>query len=265
MPQYDAFISYSHDADGRIAPAVQRGLQHLARPLFAVRSLRVFRDNTGLSVTPHLWGSIQEALENSQYFVVLASRESAKSLWVARELEFWLDHMSMDRILPVLTDGDIVWDEARNDFDPVVSTAVHPVLRTRFTEEPLYLDLRWARDARHLTLRNHRFRDAMAELAAPIHQLSKDELQSEEVHRYRRRVALAWGAATSLATVIATSVALAIFLLHYQATAAAAQAQVHQLEARRGPTPVRVHLSEHATSKPSGNGRRSPSSVPGQG
>ena len=29
---YDAFVSYSHAADGRLAPAVQTGLQRLARP-----------------------------------------------------------------------------------------------------------------------------------------------------------------------------------------------------------------------------------------
>ena len=120
MPHYDAFISYSHSADGRIAPAVQRGLQHLARPLFSVRSLYVFRDNTGLTVTPHLWGSIREALEHSAYFVVLASRESAQSAWVSREVEFWLENMSTERLLPVLTEGEIVWDDARNDFDPVM-------------------------------------------------------------------------------------------------------------------------------------------------
>jgi hypothetical protein len=29
---FDGFISYSHAADGRLAPAVQRGLHRLAKP-----------------------------------------------------------------------------------------------------------------------------------------------------------------------------------------------------------------------------------------
>jgi len=29
---YDAFLSYSHAADGRLALAIQRGLQRLTRP-----------------------------------------------------------------------------------------------------------------------------------------------------------------------------------------------------------------------------------------
>ena len=56
MPtHYDAFISYSHTADGKLAPAVQNGLQRLARSWRSVRALKVFRDETGLSVNPHLW------------------------------------------------------------------------------------------------------------------------------------------------------------------------------------------------------------------
>ena len=60
--EYDVFISYSHAADGRLAPALQSGLEQLARPWFQRRALRVFRDQTGLSVNPHLWGAISAAL-----------------------------------------------------------------------------------------------------------------------------------------------------------------------------------------------------------
>ncbi|HEY8217607.1 MAG TPA: hypothetical protein VIH82_10765, partial [Acidimicrobiia bacterium] len=74
---YDAFISYSHAVDGRLAPAVQRGLQHLARPWHKLRALSVFRDETGLSTNPHLWSSIERALEDSSWFVLLASPASA--------------------------------------------------------------------------------------------------------------------------------------------------------------------------------------------
>ena len=192
MPtHYDAFISYSHSADGKLAPAVQNGLQRLARPWNSARALKIFRDDTGLSVNPHLWSSIQEALEHSRYFVLMASPDAARSEWVNREIESWLSEMPGDRILPVLTDGDLVWDEARNDFDHGASTGVPPALFGRLTEEPRYLDLRWARDNTQLTIRNARFRDAIADLAAPMHGVSKDELQSEDVRQYRRRIHLA--------------------------------------------------------------------------
>jgi hypothetical protein len=72
MP-FDGFISYSHAADGRLAPAVQRGLHRLAQPWHRRRALWIFRDQTGLAVTPGLWSSIQTALDGSEYFVLLAS------------------------------------------------------------------------------------------------------------------------------------------------------------------------------------------------
>src|SRR2546423_15661534 len=74
---YDAFVSYSHAADGRLAPAVQTGLERLARPWYKVRALRIFRDDTGLAVNPHLWSSITNAMGEAPYFVLLASPEAA--------------------------------------------------------------------------------------------------------------------------------------------------------------------------------------------
>ena len=58
---YDAFISYSHAADGLLAPRLQAGLQRFAKPWWKRRALRVFRDESSLSANPHLWSSITEA------------------------------------------------------------------------------------------------------------------------------------------------------------------------------------------------------------
>jgi hypothetical protein len=84
--RYDAFVSYSHAADGRLAPALQRALHRLAKPWYQVRALRVFRDETALSTNPHLWTSITDALDESEWFVLLSSPEAAASVWVQREL-----------------------------------------------------------------------------------------------------------------------------------------------------------------------------------
>jgi WD40 repeat protein len=200
MP-FDGFISYSHAADGRLAPAVQRGLHRLARPWHRRRALWIFRDQTGLAVTPGLWSSIQTALDGSQYFVLLASPEAARSPWVNKEIEHWVATKSPQRILPVLTDGEWRWDAAAGDF-AADSTAVPDALRGVFAEEPLYLDLRWARDDLHLTLRHARFRDSIAQLAAPMHGVSKDELESEDVRQHRRARRL-WSAATATLVVLA--------------------------------------------------------------
>ena len=89
---YDAFVSYSHAADGRLAPALQRGLQSLAKPWYRRRALRVFRDQTSLSASPELWSAIEEALSQARYFVLLASPEAAASRWVDQEVRWWREN-----------------------------------------------------------------------------------------------------------------------------------------------------------------------------
>ena len=87
--KYDAFISYSHDADGALAPAVQTALRQLARPWNRRQALRVFRDDTGLSVTPALWPAIESALAESEYFVLMASPQAAAFI-TARSRSHWV-------------------------------------------------------------------------------------------------------------------------------------------------------------------------------
>jgi WD40 repeat protein len=229
---FDGFISYSHAADGRLAPAVQRGLHRLAKPWHRRRALWIFRDQTGLAVTPHLWTSITKALDSSEYFVLMASPEAAASPWVNREIEHWVATRSPEKILTVVTDGEWRWDAARGDFAED-STAVPAALRGVFTEEPLYLDLRWARDDGHLSLRHSRFRDAIAQLAAPMHGVSKDDLEGEDVRQHRRARRL-WSVGVAALAVLTTVASLAGALAVRnadRANAAAAEALRQQLRA----------------------------------
>lgn len=184
--RYQAFLSYSHQADNDLADALQSALHRFAKPWYRLRALNVFRDKTNLAVSPGLWSTIQRALADSEYFVFLASREAAQSYWVQREHDYWLTARSPDHRLTVLTDGEIVWDHALKDFDWSRTTALPKTLSGKFQEEPLYLDLRWARTAEHLSLRHPRFRDAVADLAAPLHGREKDELIGEDIRQYRR-------------------------------------------------------------------------------
>ncbi|MDP9815388.1 WD40 repeat protein [Spirilliplanes yamanashiensis] len=144
-----------------------------------------------------------------------------------REIEHWVATKSPDRILPVVTDGDWQWDAAARDFTPD-STAVPHALRGVFTEEPLYLDLRWARDDQHLSLRHSRFRDAIAQLAAPMHGVSKDDLEGEDVRQHRRARRL-WSFGVSALMLLTFVAVLTGLLALHNADRANASAQ----EARR--------------------------------
>jgi hypothetical protein len=93
---YDAFISYSHAKDKPIAAALQSAVQRLGKAWYQRRALRVFRDDTSLSATPHLWPTIEQALEQSRFLIVLASPEAAASPWVGKEIAYWLEHKSAE-------------------------------------------------------------------------------------------------------------------------------------------------------------------------
>ncbi|HWM19838.1 MAG TPA: hypothetical protein VNO51_09135 [Ilumatobacteraceae bacterium] len=206
---HDAFISYSHAADGRIAPAVERGLQRLAKPWNRLRAVSVFRDQSDLALTPGLWSTISTALDGSRYFILLACPESAASIWVNREVAHWCDTKGTDNLLVVVTGGDLVWDPDAGGFSEG-STAVPAALRERFAEEPLYLDLRWARDAPDLSLRLSRFRAAIAQIAAPIRGLPPDELEGEDIRLHRRARLLARAAVATVAVLAIVATVAAI-------------------------------------------------------
>lgn len=202
---HDAFISYSHSADEDIAPALEKGMERLARPWYRIRALDVFRDQSDLALTPHLWETIRTTIDGVRFLVVLLSPESAASKWVNQEVAHWCDTRGTDQLLIVLTGGEVMWDDRSGDFS-VESTAVPPSLRGRYRAEPLYEDLRWAHTAADLTLRNPRFRSAVARLAAPIHGIPPDDLEGEDVRlrRRARRLARAGVAGLAVLTVVAT-------------------------------------------------------------
>jgi WD40 repeat protein len=209
--RYNAFISYSHTADGRLAPTIQSAMHRLAKPWYKLRRLHVFRDKTGLTATPGLWSSIESALNESEWFLFLASPEAAASPWVQKEINWWLEHRSPQKLLILLSAGDLTWDPQRNDFDWARTTAVPVVLRETFKEEPLYVDLRWAKDHTTLSLRHSLFRSAMLDIAAPLSGQPKDALDGEDVRQNRRVRRLTWGAGIALVLLTGISIMAAMF------------------------------------------------------
>ena len=208
---YHAFISYSHAVDGALAPALQHGLQRFAKPWYRARALRVFRDEASLSANPGLWSSIEHALDSSLYFILLGSPAAASSPWVAREAAHWRATKPIENLVIGLTEGELVWDDGAGDFDWERQIALPETLRGAFREEPRFIDLRWAHASEHLSLSDARFRDAVAEFAAPLHGVPKDVLAGEEVRQHRRTVRTARAAAIALACLTLASIVFGSF------------------------------------------------------
>jgi len=213
---YDAFVSYSHAADFSTASVVQKGLQRVAKPWYKRVSIRVFLDESNLAATPALWTKIAQAIDASGAFILMASPQAAQSRWVAQEVAHWRESNSMERFFIVLTDGNLVWDDNLGDFDRSITNCLPSVLEGAFSDEPLYVDLRFLHTEKTSDLRNPRLRTSLARLAAPLRGLALDDLISEDLRLHRRAIRLAWSAVSAL--VILTLAAVLFGLLALQSS-----------------------------------------------
>jgi tetratricopeptide (TPR) repeat protein len=200
---YDAFISYSHAKDKLVASALQRTLQKLGKPWYQRRALRIFRDDTSLAATPHLWPAIEQALQNSRYLLVVASPEFAHSKWCEREVASWVAQKSIDTLLIAVTDGELIWNETEHDFVWNDQTPLPAILKGQFRAEPKWIDLRAWRT--RPSQQEVGFTEVAADLGAAIHGIAKDDLVSQELKQQRRALTLAWSAAAILLMLTATA------------------------------------------------------------
>jgi WD40 repeat protein len=211
--KYNAFISYSHIADGLLSSKIQLGLQKVAKPWYKIRALNIYRDQTNLSVTPDLWGTIQNALYNTEYIILMASPTAAKSKWVNKEIIFWLKNRSLDTIIIAITEGDLVWNDEQNAFDFKASDAVPEILLRAYTEEPLYVDFRNFRTQIDLSLNNPSFKEKIISVAARLHNKSVIDMLSDEVTEHRKTIRLRNSAILILCILLLTSISLFIYSL----------------------------------------------------
>lgn len=109
---YKAFISYRHKPlDIEIARKLHRRIERYRIP----RDLRkggsdrlglVFRDQDELPIADNLTKNIEIALDHSEFLIVVCSKDTPESIWVQREIAYFLKHHSRDHLLAILISGD---------------------------------------------------------------------------------------------------------------------------------------------------------------
>ena len=67
---------------------------------------RVFRDHEELPATSDLQDNIADALDHSDYLIVICSPDTKESVWVQREIAFFLRTHDSSRVLTVLSGGE---------------------------------------------------------------------------------------------------------------------------------------------------------------
>lgn len=215
--RYRAFISYSHK-DAAFGRRLHRRLEAYRLPSRLVgrvtaygeiprRVAPIFRDREELSAAGDLTAEVRAALAASSVLIVVCSRASADSIWVAREVELFRS-LHPDR--PIL--AALVQDEP----DDAIPDCLKLVNVQGQTVEPLAADFRPHGDGERLGL---------LKLVAGVVGVGLDELVQRDAQR--RRLAVTAVTAATLAAMLAMA-ALTIFAL---ASRAEAQRQRGEAEA----------------------------------
>lgn len=113
---YRAFLSYSR-ADKAFVDALFAKFQKYRTPSVLrrstgnfggpPRSVNVFLDRRSAQAGGSLDDRIVGAIRSSAFLIVICSAASRKSYWVGREIETFLEHATLDRLLPVFLRDDL--------------------------------------------------------------------------------------------------------------------------------------------------------------
>lgn len=113
--KYNAFISYRHDdLDKYVAENLHRLIETYKMPKPVVEKYhitdnnfrRVFRDQEELPLASNLENPIIEALQESQFLIVICSPRLKESVWCRKEIENFIKFHGRNNILCVLVEGE---------------------------------------------------------------------------------------------------------------------------------------------------------------
>ena len=200
---YRAFLSYSHK-DTAFARSLHRSLEHwkVAADLvgretaagIVPQTLRpIFRDRDDFAGGASLQDATINALERSQFLIVLCSPHSAKSKYVDAEIRVFKQLGRAHRIIPVIISGE----PGSGDNDCFPPSVIHEVDEagelTEIPVEPVAADAREEGDGKHR---------ATAKIVAGLLGVTFDEIARREERAQRRRTRIV-GAVAIVMTILA--------------------------------------------------------------
>ncbi len=186
--KYKAFISYKHHISTTFALRLEQALKAYAKPPLA-RPIRIFRDEKHLSPGVDLPKLIVDALDGSEFLILLASPEAAGSPWVHDEVDYWCRQLQRTQnLIIVLTAGEIVTDNRTKRIDWSRTNALPAVLEPYLERVPLYVDLRENAHDAELSLANPDFKTAVNSITARFRGIDPNNMLGEEIKQHRQNL-----------------------------------------------------------------------------
>jgi eukaryotic-like serine/threonine-protein kinase len=222
--RYWAFLSYSSH-DRASAQWLHRALETYSVPRRFVggptpagpaprRFRPIFRDRTELPADADLGATIEKALEESAYLIVVCSPQAAKSRWVEKEIMAFRAFHGPARIFSIIA-SDSPTDSHLECFPPALNYGADTSNAGADRREPIAADLRPGGDGRRM---------ARLKLLAGMLGVGLDELvRRDDQRRHRRLVAIT--AASFAGMAIAVALASTAFIARLQAQKQRAHAE----------------------------------------
>ncbi|MDA8708273.1 TIR domain-containing protein, partial [Hellea sp.] len=180
VQRYAAFISYRHlEQDRKWAKWVLQAIEtyrvskDLVKQGFPKRLGKCFRDEDEIPASNNLTDQIMQALKASDYLIVICSKNTPESQWVAREIELFREMGKGDKILALLIDG-----EPSQSFPEALRFDQNGI-----EVEPLAADVRPRADLNDKQLKEL----ARLRLSAALLGCKYDDLKQREKARARRK------------------------------------------------------------------------------
>lgn len=181
-----AFISYKHGSDLPFSARLASALKSYAWPRLRLPP-RIFRDEDQLVPSNKLPETIKAALRESEFLILLADPDAARSSWVQDELRFWCNELRrFDQLIVVLVKGKIAFDPATKRLDWAKTDALPKFLKSRMRSIPFFIDLSHVKTEPQLDLRDPEYKKAINSISARLRGVSPEDLSGEEIRMHRR-------------------------------------------------------------------------------
>ena len=188
--EYKAFISYRHlPLSRRIAKKLHGSIEHYSVPkeyrkdVKEKRLGRVFRDEEELAVSDDLSSEIMSALNRSSFLLVICEPGTCESVWVEREIKYFISGHGREHVIAVLADGT-----PEESFPAILTTIYDEDGNVSGHTEPLAASLT---DIEHNYSAGRFYRESFRIYAALLGQPFDNLWQRERRYCFRRNAMIA--------------------------------------------------------------------------
>ncbi|MBD5524611.1 MAG: TIR domain-containing protein [Lachnospiraceae bacterium] len=175
------------------------------------RITRVFRDKEELPLVTNLADPITEALQNSEYLIVICSPRLPESMWCRKEIETFIEMHDREHVLAVLIEGepDTSFPEELLYREIEETGTDGTVIKTRIPVEPLAADVRGT-DYKEI---RRKIKSELLRLVAPMFDCNYDDLRQRHREQRTRKIimtSMSISAACLSFGIVSTTMALRI-------------------------------------------------------